>query len=195
MIIDKNIPGWSHPDKLLYLAKQASNVPAAGWIVEVGTFFGRSAYALGMNKPESCLLTVIDPFPNIEKDRTYGYGQEGVVFEYHTVLHYTKDIKNLEIFRGHSPMLFSNLKMEPINKINLLFIDGSHTYECVKADLEFWGPMVAEDGIIICDDYYIREGVKKATDEYAEKHDLIFDIMEPTAHVKNNLFVSLKKAV
>jgi len=38
-------------------------------------------------------------------------------------------------------------------QIHLLFIDGDHRYEAVKADLECWGAKVAPGGLIIMHDY------------------------------------------
>jgi hypothetical protein len=50
----------------------------------------------------------------------------------------------------------------------LLFVDGLHTYEAVKADIDDWVPRVIPGGVIVFDDYFPlgdHPGVKQAVDE------------------------------
>ncbi len=52
--------------------------------------------------------------------------------------------------------------------IDTLFIDGDHTYEGVKKDIEAWMPKVKKGGTIIFHDYKrdrAHEGVEQAVDE------------------------------
>ena len=52
--------------------------------------------------------------------------------------------------------------------IDTLFIDGDHTYEGVKKDIEAWMPKVKKGGTIIFHDYRrdkAHEGVQQAVDE------------------------------
>ena len=63
--------------------------------------------------------------------------------------------------------------------IHLLFVDGDHHYDGVKADLENWTPKLATDGIVIMHDYAPKpehlvllphlEGVRRAISEWAQK--------------------------
>lgn len=63
--------------------------------------------------------------------------------------------------------------------IDLLFIDGNHSYEYVKSDLEKYWPLVKNNGIIAIHDYKHLNfpGVKKAVDKFLKdyKHLLVFD--------------------
>ncbi len=56
-----------------------------------------------------------------------------------------------------------------IGPIRLLFVDGLHTYEGVKVDIEDWMPRVSSGGIIVWDDYFNEgyPGVRRAVDEFA----------------------------
>jgi hypothetical protein len=57
------------------------------------------------------------------------------------------------------------------SKISLLFIDGNHTYEGVKADIYAWLPHMKDDGIIFFHDYDITSpGVIKAVDEFVASY-------------------------
>ena len=51
--------------------------------------------------------------------------------------------------------------------IHLLFIDGDHSYEAVKADIEKWTPFVPFGGVVLFHDYDepACPGVKQAVDE------------------------------
>ena len=54
--------------------------------------------------------------------------------------------------------------------IKLLFIDGDHEYEGVKADIENWYPLV-ESGTILFHDYRSDiQGVVHAVSEFADSH-------------------------
>lgn len=62
-----------------------------------------------------------------------------------------------------------------IGGVDFVFLDANHSYECVKADLADWWPIVKPGGLLCGDDYGERMekhefagwGVKKAVDEFA----------------------------
>jgi predicted O-methyltransferase YrrM len=51
------------------------------------------------------------------------------------------------------------------DKIDLLFVDGDHTYEACKADLEAWLPHLKDGGVLVMHDYGWAEGVRSVVDE------------------------------
>ncbi len=55
-------------------------------------------------------------------------------------------------------------KWPETRKLDIVFIDGDHRYEEVKADIEAWLPHVREGGILCGHDYNF-EGVQKAVKE------------------------------
>ena len=56
-------------------------------------------------------------------------------------------------------------------KADLIYIDGSHDYEDVVADLKSYWPLVNDGGIMFGDDYNPEQwpGVVKAVDEFSDK--------------------------
>lgn len=50
--------------------------------------------------------------------------------------------------------------------IDFLFIDGDHSYEGVKADVDAWFPKLSENVIVIFHDYGWAEGVQRVVNEF-----------------------------
>lgn len=57
--------------------------------------------------------------------------------------------------------------------INVLFIDGDHTYEGCKADIDNWYSQMCKNGVMLFHDCDATSpGVEKAVAEFAEKNKL-----------------------
>jgi predicted O-methyltransferase YrrM len=59
--------------------------------------------------------------------------------------------------------------------VDMVFVDGDHTYEHCKSDIEAWLPHIKQGGIMSLHDYeaHYWPGVKKATDEVLERYEMI----------------------
>jgi len=57
-----------------------------------------------------------------------------------------------------------------------VYVDANHAHEAVTKDLESWWPLVGQGGVIAGGTYINRAGqkvfVKKAVDDFADKHQL-----------------------
>lgn len=49
-------------------------------------------------------------------------------------------------------------------KVALVFLDGTHRYESVAADIKAWLPHVLPGGLLVCHDYHYFPGVTLAVD-------------------------------
>jgi SAM-dependent methyltransferase len=76
----------------------------------------------------------------------------------------------VEIQRGTSQEIAARL---PDDSLDWVYIDGDHTYEFVRADLESFLRIVRPGGLLTGDDYvegaWWKGGVKRAVDEFIEK--------------------------
>lgn len=67
----------------------------------------------------------------------------------------------------------SNIAAEYDWTVKVLFIDGDHTYEGCKADIDAWYPHMAEDGVMLFHDCDATSpGVVKAVHEFAKEKNL-----------------------
>lgn len=165
--IDKaeRIQGWMTRPELEWLYEKAKDMKD---VVAIGNFVGRSTYVLcsGCNG-DSGKVYAIDPFvfggdwskfinPNI------GY-KAGDDF-------FPDFLKNV----GHFPHLVAIKKtsveaaaLDAIPpEVDMVFIDGDHSYEAVKADLKTWGPRTRK---LICGHDFndpLYPGVRQAVYEY-----------------------------
>jgi GT2 family glycosyltransferase len=138
--------------------------------VELGTHYGTSFWSFCQAAKDEKLATELNAVDTWKGEGHAGfYGEE--VFEA------VKAIKK---------EFYSDLKIDLIRKnfdetipdfddksIDLLHIDGLHTYEAVKHDFENWNSKVKDDGIIIFHDTFVRQndfGVYKLWEELKNEY-------------------------
>jgi hypothetical protein len=122
--------------------------------VELGTHFGASYFAFCQAIEQSGLKTKAFAVDHWQGDEHAGlYDKE--VFEYVSKI-------NNQAFSHFSNLL--KMSFDEANKlfddgsIDLLHIDGLHTYEAVKHDYELWLPKMSEKGVVIFHDTAVKEG-------------------------------------
>lgn len=80
------------------------------------------------------------------------------------------EVPGTEFFRGDSPSI---AKYWDRGEINVLFIDGDHSYEGCKADIDAWYPHMAKKGVMLFHDAdETSPGVVQAIEEFAKKNKL-----------------------
>ena len=71
---------------------------------------------------------------------------------------------NISLYEGYSDKILNSID---ISYIDMVFLDGGHSYETVKKDLKILSTKLKKNKIIICDDYNQKNyGVKRAVDEF-----------------------------
>ena len=65
---------------------------------------------------------------------------------------------------------------------DVIFIDGNHSYEFCKNDLNNYAPKLVDGGFLLVHDYNTRfTGVIKAVEEFAEEWGCIFEVLNKSS--------------
>lgn len=138
-------------------------------IVELGTHSGNSYFAFCQAVQESGLQAHC-----YAVDTWHGDAQAGIYDDlvYQQVLKYNES--NYSNFSKLLRMTFNEAAAQfPDESIDLLHIDGLHTYEAVAEDYATWSPKVRKGGVIVFHDVCVRSGdygVWKLWNEIKEKN-------------------------
>jgi hypothetical protein len=163
-----NIYGFLSPDEAQLLFRLASEVPAGGCVVEIGSFQGKSTVALGLGaKQAGAWVWAIDPHDDYQVNETVRYGMEN-----HAAL--LKNLVEFEVADTVHMIALSSFSVVSvwINPVNLLWVDGCHDYEMVKLDLVMWAERVIPSGKIALHDtsgHYPE--VTRALNEFLADHN------------------------
>ena len=86
------------------------------------------------------------------------------LFSIDSIYKFLKKFKsNVYLYKGFSDTALLQIDL---SKIDMIFLDGGHSYETVSSDLSIILKSISKGKIIICDDYnQVSYGVKKAVDE------------------------------
>ena len=116
-------------------------------------------------------------FKNPLKQMYYRYIKRENPYSLNSVKNLLKKFeKNVEIIKGDSKEILPKIDL---TKIDYVFIDGGHSYETVKSDLNNCKIVIENNGIILCDDYDLSyaPGVKKAIEEFSDNEQYEMKIL------------------
>jgi predicted O-methyltransferase YrrM len=141
-------------------------------MIEIGSFVGESTVLFAQSFGS---VTAIDPFMEgyDDKDPTSYLFEFNNVYE--TYLDRTKDYTNIKTLKMTSDEGYDALKF---NEWDFIYIDGLHTYEGVKTDIQNYLPLVKKGGVIGGHDYTDKiphlVGVYQAVNEMFGTPDKVF---------------------
>jgi Methyltransferase domain len=146
--------GWMDLPDLTFLAEQAKKHTG---IIEVGSWMGRSTRALADNTIG--IVHCVDTWKGsgLEHDPWLRGKSEGWLFE--QFKKNTAGCANLRLFQMTSLEGAAHIKnlQETSDKVSaafdMIFIDASHDYENVKADILAWKPLLKQGGMFCGHDY------------------------------------------
>ncbi|MGD0280268.1 MAG: class I SAM-dependent methyltransferase, partial [Smithella sp.] len=149
------IPGHLTPREGIALHEVAKKYASEGSIVEIGSFLGKSSNFLVEAILKSGHLYCVDTWQN---DAMPGGNQDN--FE-----QFLNNMKGWEgkftPLRGDSNKTVLDWKQQ----IDLLWIDGDHSYEGCASDIRNWFPFLKTNGWICLHDYANPCGVAQAAQE------------------------------
>lgn len=156
------LEGLVSPNEGMKLAELASTVPADLAIVEIGSYRGKSACYLaeGAKRGLGAFVTCVDPWglPGNKTGR-YGFADPATFEAFHAQVATMGLEDRITAIVGFSV----DVAADWTAPIGLLYVDGSHEYEDVIADIDAWGGKIVPGGLIVFDDVNRTcPGVKKA---------------------------------
>jgi predicted O-methyltransferase YrrM len=163
-------------------------------IFEFGTCSGKTTYLMGLNSSDDTRIVSItlnpDDLNDIKKKNTDNkVSFRNIIQEsiYEKFLFSEKEVeKKIEIIFQNSLDLEHNKYK---NKIDLIFIDGGHTYSVVKSDSEKSFDMLNSSGIILWHDYVPGKRSSKDVVKYINeisKHRKIYKIKNTSLCIFKN---------
>jgi predicted O-methyltransferase YrrM len=164
-IVDK-IPGWlREPNAIAIYGAIRADVPTV--IVEIGSYLGRSTVFFGLcmkHLNTSGRVVAIDPHTGDRQQL------EALAVDH---------LASFQLFRQHcraagvEPWVDARrcTSLEAAEgwsePIDLLYVDGWHSYDAVLEDGRAWLPHLTERGVVFFDDYKVYAEVRRAVDQLA----------------------------
>jgi len=147
-----DIPGWMRRRELEWLSKRARN---CNLIVEIGTWLGKSTYAMG--ESVNGKIITIDSFRMEGVPLRWGTAweahkgmKEDPDWIYHRCLENLAELIDkgkVKVIKGNSNEVINGLDSIK-GLVDMVFIDGSHDYVSVKADILNYRPLLKKDGLL-----------------------------------------------
>lgn len=160
----------------LFLYKSALKLKPGSVIVEIGSYLGASTTFLAAGaKERRSLIYCVDTWKNEAMS-------EGSKDTFSKFEENTKRFNNIIPLRGKSAKIGRKFN----KKINLLFIDGDHSYKAVKLDLKTWLPHTKKGTVLIMHDYGWAKGVIKCVKEIIRPIE-----KSNTGHSFENMYVTV----
>ena len=163
-------------------------------IFEFGTCSGKTTYIMGLNSSDETKITTITLSPNEINEINVKEDDNKISFR--NIIN--ESIYNEFLFSGNNvekkiKVIFKNSlefnHEDYKNKIDLIFIDGGHTYSVVKNDSEKSFDMLTTKGVILWHDYVPGKESAKDVVKYIHeisKNKKIYHIKDTTlAYYKN----------
>lgn len=147
-----DISGWMTPDELEWLHDTAATMDS---VIELGCWKGRSTHALLTGCPGP--VYAVDHWLGSADSRETSHSEALRGHLYEDFLANVCHFPNLHVVRGESPGIAAECP-----DADMVFIDGEHNYEAVRADIAAWRPKARK---LICGHDISFPGVSQAVFE------------------------------
>lgn len=167
---DAECPDWQLRAGTLILAMDRERLlrylPKRGHVAEIGVAKGKFSRKIAFrSRPRH--LSLIDPWRHQSEDEWISS---------HNIEQLAQDRKHARVtryFRRIAPLLrmkvniVRNYSVEASrdfddNSLDWVYIDGNHSHEAVRADLNCWAPKVVDDGFILGHDFARHTGAVRS---------------------------------
>ncbi len=160
-----SIKGFLAHEEGIFLYNLTKKYCLSNFAVEIGSYCGKSACYIGQGcKENKTYLITIDHHRGSEEQQ---YGEEYFdpdEYDYEnkrvdTMPTLLKNINNFKLNEFIRPMISSSqsASRKVHDSIDLVFIDGSHTFESARTDFASWKNKIRNGGILAIHDIYDTE--------------------------------------
>jgi predicted O-methyltransferase YrrM len=139
-----SIEGWLSDAQGCALFRAASATTGKGFIVEIGSWKGRStAWLAAGARLAAARVYAVDPHIGSREDP-----------EATTLAAFRANLTDAGLADVVEPLVMTSAKAARMldGPVELLFIDGDHSYEAVRLDADLWLPKLVEGGIVMFHD-------------------------------------------
>lgn len=157
------VDGWFGVDEGAWLAKQVKSLPVGAKVLEIGSWHGRSSRFIADNLPEDGQVWCCDTFngssgePEMHGTAHWERGDHAFQWWWCNLQEHIVNGRVVPV-RMHSASAahtFAHLiEKGQMEQFDLIFIDGDHSEEGIKTDVEAWLPLLKDGGLMCGHDYY-----------------------------------------
>lgn len=188
----KDLRGWQGDspifEKLISEVKPNKIIEVGSWKGQSTITMAKACKELGLETRIFCIDTWLgaEEFytkPTADRDLMFKFGYPQVYYQFLSNLIHEDVVDMVE-----TVTLPSNIGVNLVENAELVYIDGSHSFEDVSTDLKNFWAKVKIGGVMFGDDYgnTAFRGVKRAVDEFAKNKNLEVEIF-------NNWFWIIRK--
>lgn len=158
------VEGFLRPHEAFLLHKLSANLPAKAVAAEIGSWMGRSSIAIALSLLEKGgTMHTIDDHSGITTAKGYT-PREYLLGEFEKNI----ESSGVRAVIQHHPKSSDALATEWNIRVDMLFIDGDHTYEAVVNDIKHYAHFVKPGGWLAFHDSSNRD-VARAIKEWANR--------------------------
>lgn len=153
--------------------------------VEIGVYEGATSSVIGQQRCNA-EIHCVDPWKNVSSE-DYKKTTDYLAFasDNQHEQHYQTCISRSWFLESQKRLFIHRMQSENAaqqfddNSVDLVFLDGDHSYSGVKNDINFWWHKVKKGGVLGGHDYSypnIPFGVKQAVDEFVTSNGLLLEL-------------------
>lgn len=177
------VKGFLTQADILYLWNIGYNMKPNSKYLEIGSWMGLSsimvAFGLLSNTNFFSKIYCVDPWYVMPEQENFSSLLDNTNL-YQTFL---DNISKTKVSRFIKPLRGKSLEVEknldPLEKFDVIFIDGEHTFEACYDDIITWLPRLNENALMIGHDAAPESGVEQALKKLAQETDFKYNIIEP----------------
>jgi predicted O-methyltransferase YrrM len=160
-----SIKGFLELDEGIALYEEVKRVSENNFCVEIGSYCGKSACFIGQAcKEKKSLLITIDHHEGSEEQQLGELYFDPEVYDeklkkINTLPLLEENLAKFNLENVVKPLVMDSISAAKIveNNADLIFIDGSHTFESAETDYELWKNKIKKGGTLAIHDIYDYE--------------------------------------